>query len=317
MHIRLHHVGCDFCKHVENTRILRPTPAPEELPEPCYIVRCVHCGMLYTDPRPDEASVTLLYRRYYNLAVKSAESEPLKNLVRATPWLRRLWHAYNGQYLGEVLSKISGKVLDVGCGAGDILEDLLKKGCEPYGVELNPDSVSICRRKGLNVQRGDISTVHFLDNYFDTVILWHTLEHLPSPTAALKEIHRILKPGGTLFIYSPNASGYLRRIFGKYWVAWHSPFHFYHFTPADITRLAGTCGYKTAYCRCATPEHFVSASICAFASHEMKRAALAALLCKFTRSLLFRLCIAPVFRVLDLILRDQGDCLTVELKKPE
>lgn len=314
--LHFHHVACDLCGSEEKTRFLLPHLLPEGLPEAPLVVRCNGCGLLYTDPRPDEAGVTRLYRKHYDTGGGKPVGGRVQKLVRGFRLLRRLWHGYCGHYLGEVLDKVKGRVLDVGCGTGGLLDELRQAGCETCGVELNPDSVKTCLEKGLDVRCGDLSGMDFPDDMFDTVILWHSLEHLPSPREALAKIMHILKPGGKLFIYSPNAGSYLARYFAEDWWAWQVPFHFYHFTVATIRRLCGDLGYTIVKCGSKTPEFFLHKSIQARLTHGQPGRIFGLLPRAVYRTLMFRLSAAPVLRLLDLAMPDRGECLTVEVEKP-
>jgi len=142
----------------------------------------------------------------------------------------------NGQYIYEVSAK--GKILDIGCSYGVLLQILREKGGDVYGVETNLRFVKICREKGLNVIYGTLKDAKYPNSFFDIIILSQVIEHVPSPTEILKEVWRILRPGGRVFIYCPNADSYLRKIFGKYWHGWHIPFHFYAFTEVNLPPLS-------------------------------------------------------------------------------
>ena len=94
------------------------------------------------------------------------------------------------------------KVLDVGCGQGVGLEVFKAAGLDPIGVTLGPD-VEACRAKGLNVVEMDLSFLDFEDERFDLVWCRHALEHSVFPFFTLSEMHRVLKPGGVLYVEVP------------------------------------------------------------------------------------------------------------------
>ena len=315
--LHFYHVACDLCGDEEKTRFLSPRVLPGGLPETPLVVRCNGCGLLYTDPRPDQPGITRLYRKHYDSNGTKPVTNPAYKMVKSRRWLRRLWHGYCGQYLGEVLGKVKGRALDVGCGTGGLLDELRQAGCEASGVELNADSVRTCHEKGLDVRCGDLLDMDFSDNFFDSVILWHSLEHLPSPRQAIAKIRRILKPGGRVFIYSPNADSYLSRYFAEDWWAWQVPFHFYHFTVSTIRRLCSDLGYTIMKCGSKTPEFFLQKSIQSRYTHGQPGPIFKLLPQAFYRTLPFRLSVAPVLRLLDLAMPGRGECLTVELEKPD
>jgi SAM-dependent methyltransferase len=94
------------------------------------------------------------------------------------------------------------KVLDVGCGQGVALEVFTAAGLDPLGITLGPDA-EICRGKGLNAQEMDLSFLEFADDAFDMVWCRHALEHSVFPFFTLAEMHRVLRPGGVLYVEVP------------------------------------------------------------------------------------------------------------------
>ncbi|MDB5441678.1 MAG: Methyltransferase type 11 [Phenylobacterium sp.] len=93
-------------------------------------------------------------------------------------------------------------VLDVGCGQGVGLELFKAAGLQPLGITLGPD-VEACRAKGLDVVEMDLSFLDFEDGRFDMVWCRHALEHSVFPFFTLSEMHRVLKPGGVLYVEVP------------------------------------------------------------------------------------------------------------------
>jgi ubiquinone/menaquinone biosynthesis C-methylase UbiE len=94
------------------------------------------------------------------------------------------------------------RVLDVGCGQGVALEVFRDAGLDPLGVTLGPD-VEVCREKGFDVREMDFSFLDFPDASFDLVWCRHAIEHSVFPFFTLSELHRILKPGGVLYLEVP------------------------------------------------------------------------------------------------------------------
>jgi ubiquinone/menaquinone biosynthesis C-methylase UbiE len=94
------------------------------------------------------------------------------------------------------------KVLDIGCGQGVGLEVFKAAGLDPMGITLGPDA-EVCRAKGLNVAEMDLSFLDFADGAFDMVWCRHALEHSVFPFFTLAEMHRVLKPGGVLYVEVP------------------------------------------------------------------------------------------------------------------
>jgi ubiquinone/menaquinone biosynthesis C-methylase UbiE len=99
------------------------------------------------------------------------------------------------------------RLLDGGCGAGDYVVALRQLGVEARGVEYQPDKVGEARRRGVPaewIHQGDLEHLDFPDRSFDLALLNEVLEHVPDETRVLDEMHRVLIPGGTLVVLSPN-----------------------------------------------------------------------------------------------------------------
>lgn len=104
------------------------------------------------------------------------------------------------------------KILDVGCGRGFYLQTLAEYDFIKtlIGLETKPEYIKKAKRfltnKKIKVQRGSVYQLPFKANSFDGVILSEVLEHLDQEQLALKEIRRVLKPGGFLLVTVPHAN---------------------------------------------------------------------------------------------------------------
>ncbi|MBP2291349.1 class I SAM-dependent methyltransferase [Azospirillum rugosum] len=96
----------------------------------------------------------------------------------------------------------NGRILDVGCGQGAALEEFRKRGAQPVGIALGEDC-EICRANGFDVHEMDQSFLDFPDRSFDTVWCRHALEHSVLPHFTLHGFHRVLRPGGYLYVEVP------------------------------------------------------------------------------------------------------------------
>ncbi len=99
------------------------------------------------------------------------------------------------------------KILDVGCGHGDLLKPIHEKTLHSYGID--PDKEAIEKNTFIkNTSVAGAESLPFEDNFFDLVVSAWVLEHLPDPEKAFKEIHRVLKPGGKVVFLTPNVWNY-------------------------------------------------------------------------------------------------------------
>jgi ubiquinone/menaquinone biosynthesis C-methylase UbiE len=103
-------------------------------------------------------------------------------------------------------------ILDLGCGYGDLLVTLHKRGYKHLlGIEPDPKFRKIFNEKGINVLNGSISKTNLKDNYVDVVIVNQVFHHIIDYQSAVEEISRILKPGGFLCFMEPSPT-YLRKL---------------------------------------------------------------------------------------------------------
>jgi ubiquinone/menaquinone biosynthesis C-methylase UbiE len=105
-------------------------------------------------------------------------------------------------------------VLEVGCGTGLLLRRFAVTARTAIGVDLSPAMVAIARERGLDARVGDALALPFADESFDLVVSFKVLPHVPSLLRALREVARVLRPGGTAIIelYNPHSlRGILRR----------------------------------------------------------------------------------------------------------
>jgi SAM-dependent methyltransferase len=131
--------------------------------------------------------------------------------------------AYGLEYAFHLLGDVHGKtVLDLGCGTGENLVPLVKRGAEVIGIDISPELVELARERlgsyGLTatLRDGSAYDTGLADESVDVVFSMALLHHLDLPSAR-KEIYRILRPGGLFILREPvrfsSTLNVLRRLF--------------------------------------------------------------------------------------------------------
>ena len=106
------------------------------------------------------------------------------------------------QRYAEVRSR---RVLDCGCGAGDYVFALRALGADAWGIEYSREKLAKAPAPiAGRVSVGDLHHIALRDGSVDVALLNEVLEHVPDDRRALREVHRVLRPGGVLLIFSPN-----------------------------------------------------------------------------------------------------------------
>ena len=98
-------------------------------------------------------------------------------------------------------------MLDIGCGGGFFLKAAEERGWEPHGIDIVPGFVEFAQKELQlkNVHRRSLEELEYDRHFFDVIVLWDLIEHLPHPVNFLKTINRLLRPDGLLVIWTPNA----------------------------------------------------------------------------------------------------------------
>ena len=200
------------------------------------LVRCGDCGLVATFPPVSAAEIG----RYYPAAYygdKNRRFNPL--LERFIPFFR----SRRARVIERFLPK--GRILDVGCGRGILPALMRERGWEAHALEFSETAARHAREElRLPVFVGDFLQSPYADGSFDTVVLWHVLEHLPDPVASLRKAHRILRSGGLLVIAVPNYESLQARFSGRHWFHLDVPRHYYHFGLDVLRRLLIDNGFS-------------------------------------------------------------------------
>jgi len=120
-------------------------------------------------------------------------------------------------------------VLDVGCGKGDFVFAGIRLGIRVQGIELSKSAVDIAHDCNLPVRQIDFFDPSLRPDTFDAVTFFEVIEHVPNPTAFLKRAESLVKPGGLIYVTTPNFDSLDRYLLKSRWSVIH-PEHLTYFT---------------------------------------------------------------------------------------
>ncbi len=238
-------IACNLCGARNNT-LLYPSSLITDTPDPSEfrctssaygvhppIVKCRECGLVYANPRWASSVVhdsytvvqdpTYVEEREGRVLTFSRNLRPFEDLVATNSHTRRL--------------------LDVGCHIGVMVELAQRRGWDAWGVEPSTWAAEQARGRGLHVITGTLAEAGLEENYFDVVTMWDVIEHLTDPLAELRQVHRVLKPGGIFVIHTIDIESLFAHIMGKRW-PWLMEMHLYYFSPRTLGKMLTKVGFE-------------------------------------------------------------------------
>ena len=222
-------------------------------PDGWDVVECGACGFAYLRNPPPYAALEEDFAWEKTHAERSEKRRG--PLSRANRRLRAAL-GLRGRRSPAMFAKLfgPGRVLDIGCGAGDWIGPPMT----PYGIEL---SRALWAEADARMRAAGGYCLHgagaerirdFDDNFFDGVLMNSYLEHEVALGDILRETQRVLKPGGKAFVRVPNYGSLNRRVFGAKWCGFRWPDHVNYFTYPALRRIADRLGFDTRLVNAAT-----------------------------------------------------------------
>lgn len=249
--------SCPICQADESELLLRNLVdnAFKVAPGKWNLYQCQHCKSAYLNPRPDVKSIHKAYGTYYTHEISSKE-KPLSDKASLIRKLRRqLANGYynyhhgtnrqpstrlgawlllcypkfrkqaNAQFRYLEKPRPGQKLLDVGCGNGDYLVVAAEAGWKVKGVEPDHKALEVARSRGLEVVQGSLDEIAQTGELFDVITMSHVIEHVHCPVHFVKKAYDCLKPGGILYIDTPNIESFGAEKFGRNWRGIETPRH--------------------------------------------------------------------------------------------
>jgi len=225
--------------------------------------RCMACGAAYLDPRPAPHAIGRAYpRNYYThnepvetrtgaaaMARKPSVVPMIAPCIGVLPLVPR--SARNDACLAAAArgrcanTGVTPRLLDVGCGSGALLARMRARGWEAEGIDIDSGALRLARAARLPVRHAtlsDLGTERPLRR-FDVIVLDHVLEHLHDPVASLRAARQLLRPGGVLWLATPNLTALGHRSFTRSWIHLDPPRHLVLFSPGTLRFTLRSAGF--------------------------------------------------------------------------
>ena len=206
------------------------------------IVRCRRCGLMYANPQEHVDCDDYAARspaEEYDPEDEGNKHYYQKQLVQLSDSVRAL-RVLNQLFPGR------GRLLEVGSHAGILLNRIRADGWQVVGLEPFRPLANFARKKhGLEVIDGILPNPALPSGHFDAVIMLHVIEHMPDPAENIRELRRVLKPGGVLVVETPRFNSLSFKILGRHERSIQNcPGHIYFFTEQSLRRTFEGNGFK-------------------------------------------------------------------------
>jgi len=205
------------------------------------VVGCPACGLAFTQPRLRPADFATYYPQSYSAYEPNTGARP--SLGERIGDLQRQAVIRFGPYR-QIWRRPPGRILDVGCGVGDLAAAFARHGWQAAGIEPSADAAEHARGAGVDVVNGTLADAPWEDGSFDAIIFNHSLEHIDDPAEAVAQAACLLRPGGLLAIAVPNFGSWHRRLFGSTWFQLDLPRHLQHFDRGSLAKLVESAGLR-------------------------------------------------------------------------
>lgn len=200
------------------------------------VILCTQCGLMRQGPgSKDQESFSLTScaggdERYTEQRLEK-ESTQLIDYLKVLPKLEKVRPA-------------KGKLLEIGCSTGRLLNEIQKAGWLASGVEPDKWAYNLAKETyGLDVINAYFQDAGYANEIFDVILMFHVIEHIPNPFNSLKQLNKLIKPGGILVMETPRYDTiWFKMLKGRERSV--IPGHLHYFTKKSLTDMASKAGFE-------------------------------------------------------------------------
>lgn len=203
------------------------------------IIKDRETKVLKTSPAPKEKDMPL----YYNTEAYASHQEKPNNLVSLLyMWVRKTSLKSKTRLISAISTK-AGNLLDFGCGLGGFLTVTRARGWSSYGIEPHQKARTKAENTSGGVVFSTIKEAQKTNKKYDVITLWHSLEHVVDLKKTLAFLYNATKEKGKVVVAVPNHRSFDAKHYRKYWAAYDTPRHIWHFDQNSITNLFRKQGF--------------------------------------------------------------------------
>jgi 2-polyprenyl-3-methyl-5-hydroxy-6-metoxy-1,4-benzoquinol methylase len=229
---------CNYCGSVEHIIITRYTRFEKN-----NVLQCKNCGLVYLETKKDKKEIESFYSSstYRNIPTspKQSPEEHFYDKVTIHDIEDRI------KFISNNIKIKNKKILEIGSASGGLLKKIQEYGAkEVIGIELDEAYAKFSQKNGQNISTTSIEELNY-KNEFDTIVTFHTLEHVYNPKAVFKSIYIALKKNGCFLGEVPNQNDWRMQIFDDEVVKrfHYDPTHYYYYSPTTLRNYLEKSGF--------------------------------------------------------------------------
>jgi len=223
-----HYIKCNVCGSDSTKTYLKA--------KSYLYVKCRICGLIYQNPQPVLKDIKNCYNEDY-FRYEYTNEDNFFNLML-------LGFKDIGLNPAKLKQATHKQFLDIGCATGKLLSYMKGLKWQIQGVEICKESAEYgMKKRRVPIFSGTLAQAHFAEESFSLIHFSHLIEHVADPSALLREVRRILKPGGMAVITTPNSDGFQARLLKTHWRSAIAD-HLFLFSKKTLSRLLESLHFK-------------------------------------------------------------------------
>lgn len=204
----------------------------------CRLASCSACGFLQTEAFSSGELASLYTASYFNKGKYVDDQAVYREQTRRLNFLKRAGVSFGS------------RILDAGCATGDFLA-AGQAHYEMWGQDISRYAVETARTRlpeiSSHIRTASLDCLNYPQAFFDAIVLWDVLEHVHDPVSRLADLSNILRPGGHLFVSTPDAGAFTARFMGRHWAFLTPPEHLCLFSKYTLRRLFTVSGLSPLF----------------------------------------------------------------------
>lgn len=238
--------ACPVCESTRSRLFLdRVTDLVHGSPGLWELRQCANCNLVFTSPRIPEERLHEYYPSDYSAFNTETERRPRGILFRVLRFVAHSPYTLRfGKPGGFPAPFGNGALLEVGCGAGQYLQQMLAMGWKCTGLDFSTRAIERARQicPSAHLVLGTLQAIP-KQSVFDLIVMHHVLEHVPNPAQTLQHCFSLLRAGGRLLVSVPNIHSLESRLFRRRWRGLDMPRHIVHFGESNVSALLKNAGF--------------------------------------------------------------------------